>query len=356
MNRTVPAVAALAAASHASPALAAGSGGSGVVRLALFCGAGVLLLAGAVLIVIGLRGRPSGSALAAALTVATTTPIPVVAGAGPNPSRRRRQFGATRQDRPLTDPATWTVAESAVDACSAAGARPYALHIAARTITAHLVGAEPPQLPAPWRPTENGWTVDRDELDAHRPPRLDSPTHTYVALGSDDGAALLIDLAAAPGVIAVSGDRSAAGRLVRTFAARLTAIPHHRVLTAVHPAPDSPALDLPDLLELLGDRLDGSPGLPLWTFLVCADPGPAEAARLRTLIADNPNLRVIVLGEISGSRWTLRTDARGEVLAEGLGLTAATRRLPESLGEPVQPPVTGPAHNAPAPPSRSAWP
>jgi hypothetical protein len=336
----------------------------------------VVLLAGVMIIGRCFRRGPSGNAFAEALAAPTSSPIPVAVGDGPNPpwtegGRPERSLTAL-----LADPSAWRTVDAAVESVLAALAGPnspavwpYAALLTKETITVLLAGVPPlPEPSPPWRDADvtGQWTADRASLAADSPQITRRPggagvrpyAGTFVALGSRDGAAVLLDLARAPAIVTVTGDRVASRRLVRSMAAQLSAA-GHRVLFAADVIDDGRGgVGLPGtlsgLLDHIGDGASRAESGPqraagaLWrTFVVCGEPAPAEAERLRGLIAGDERLRVIVLGEMADWHWSLQVDAAGVVIGGGLALAAATRSLPDrpanrAVGPAEPPPPAGP--------------
>jgi hypothetical protein len=107
--------------------------------------------------------------------------------------------------------------------------------------------------------------------------------------------------------------------------------------------------------DLTGQEASGpvEPAGP-WTFLASALPGPAEVIRLRARAADTPRVRVLVLGSVTGSRWSLVADASGGVTADGLDLAAFG--LPALHRGPERTSIQAPSRASPALPSGAQGP
>ena len=249
-----------------------------------------------------------------------TVPLAGAPGAGPPPGKARKL------DKALADPQTWNTLDTAVQWAGDGPAWPYAVILGPETVTVRLAGrrrlAEPPK---PWTRTDGGWTVGREALGKAALPEQRARAYSsaaYAALGSRGQDIAFLDLGLVPGVLTVEGDRKAATDLVNSLMTQMIAGGAHRVRT--------------DLNELLEDRAAGD-GTAL-TFLVCADPDGETAVRLHKAASLWPWLRVVVLGETQGSRWSLTVDADGVVRAPALGLSAVCSGLPQSI--PPRPAAT----------------
>jgi hypothetical protein len=240
----------------------------------------------------------------------------------------------------LSDRSTWAVVDNTARAISSVtnAAWPYAMVIRPQTVLALLAGPTLPWPPAPWQRADRGWLIDRSLLAAAGDGQV-RPSDTFVGLGSCDGGALLVDLACAPEVISITGDQDAARDLMRTLVTQLQTAPGNRVLMTA---------GAPSCVPGQGaNRPDETPGP--WTFLASALPGPSEVIRLRALAADSPRMRVLVLGGVTGSRWSLVADASGWVTADGLDLAAFG--LPPPHRGPERTSIQGPIRASPALPS-----
>jgi hypothetical protein len=265
----------------------------------------------------------------------------------PGPSGR---FGQREQRvaQALSDRSAWAAVDDTATAVSAVAnaAWPYAMLVRPQTVTALLAGPTLPWPPAPWQNADRGWLIDRSLLAAAGDDGSARPSDTFVALGSCHGGALLVNLACAPAVISITGDQDAARDLMRSLVAQLQIVPRNRVLVAAGPlfgvpaAPPNRLPDRPSQEASTGDEPAGS-----WTFFACALPTPADVIRLRARAADAGRTRVLVLGSVVGSRWSLLADANGEVTADGLGLAAwstpVLRRISERTYASMQ--VSSPA-------------
>ena len=237
-----------------------------------------------------------------------------------------RRFGQREQwvVQALSDRSAWAAVDDTAAAVSAVanGAWPYAMLVRPQTVTALLAGPTPPWPPAPWQSADRGWLIDRSLLAAAGDDSSARASDTFVALGSCDGGALLVDLACAPAVISITGDPDAARDLMWSLVAQLQFVPRNRVVAAgpSRGALAAPANRLPGREASTGDEAAGS-----WSFLVCTLPTPADVIQLRARAADAGRMLVLAYGSVVGSRWSLLADANGEVTADGLGLAAWSR-------------------------------
>jgi hypothetical protein len=262
----------------------------------------------------------------------------------------------------LSDRSTWAAVDETARGISSVtnAAWPYAMVVRPQTVLALLAGPTLPWPPAPWQRADRGWLIDRSLLAAAGDGQA-RPSDTFVGLGSCDGGALLVDLACAPTVISITGDQDAARDLMRSLVTQLQAGSGTRVLMTAGPpsAGSGPPLHWPSDLTGQEASRPGEPTRP-WTFLVSALPGPADVVRLRARAADAGRMRVLVLGSVTGSRWSLVADASGGVTVDGLDLAAsglpATHRGPIQVPSRVSPALPsgapGPQHARPQPPPR----
>jgi hypothetical protein len=259
--------------------------------------------------------------------------------------------------RALSDRSTWAAVDDTARAISSVtdAAWAYAMVIRPQTVLALLAGPTLPWPPAPWQRADRGWLIDRSLL-ASASDGQTRPSDTFVGLGSCDGGALLVDLACAPAVISITGDQDAARDLMRSLVTQLQAVPGNRVLMTAGPLSgvSGATLDWPsDLTGQVASRPDEPAGQ--WTFLASALPSPADVIRLRARAADADRMRVLVLGSVTGSRWSLVADASGGVTADGLDLAAFG--LPAQHRRPIQvPPRASPALPSGAPGPQHARP
>jgi len=262
------------------------------------------------------RGAVGGSAPSGA----ADPPFPRTAVLTGPPGAPAAPGRARRLDKPLAEASTWTVVDLAVQWAGTGRAWPYAVLLGPRTVTLRLAGRNSAGPPPPWQAVNGGWTAEREALAAAELPERRSRAFSsaaYAALGSCGADIVLVDLALAPGVLTVDGDRRAATELVDSMMAQVAAVEAHRMIVAE---------DLPRQLEEIEREKIAPP-----TFLVCTDPYEATAHRLHEAAAGRPWLRVVVLGETRGPRWSMSVDADGVVSSAALGLTAASSGLPRRI-------------------------
>lgn len=264
-----------------------------------------------------------------------TAALPGWPGVGPAPGRARRL------DKALAEPETWELVDAAVQWTGDGPAWPYAVILGPETVTVRLAGhaATRQSPPEPWHAVDGGWQAARDELAQAELPERRARAYTsggYVALGSRGTEIVFVDLALAPGVLTVDGDQRAATELVSSLMAQIGAAGVHSVGS--------------DLSEFV----DGEPprDTDALTFVVCSDPDAESAARIHRAARSRPWLRVLVLGDTQGSRWSLEVDADGVVSAPALGLSAASSGLPQSI--PRRPSPSPAAAALPDPESTSS--
>jgi hypothetical protein len=229
------------------------------------------------------------------------------------------------------------------------------------------------EAPEPWEAVDDGrsWRLERanamimgsfhgnsvETADDHG--SVVAPYPGLVSLGRDDnGRDVLIDLEAAGGPIAVTGDPVAAYEVVTAMAAELATnrwSDHLRVtgvglpveLTAVHESryryADELVGVLPDLMsrhadEIGGDVLTGRvnaayAGAWMPEYLALGSvPDDETASALQTLTggARRSPLGVLCAGELPGARWRFEVDAAGNLAVSVLGLNVAANRLSQA--------------------------
>ncbi|RBM20456.1 hypothetical protein [Streptomyces sp. PT12] len=253
----------------------------------------------------------------------------------------------------LRAPATWRDAERAVaaarEAAGPGGPRPYAVLVAARTVTVLLTG---PRIQAPerepwWIAEGEGpdhWSADRADLPPVVPvPDLALPV--LVAVGEVEGQCAFLDLAAGPPMVCVEGERRSGVALHQSVAAQLDArLPEGMVVVAegVHRAFDGLPIRA---AHRAADQLRPRAGLA--PVLVCAELPSPLPPELTAPPGEFPELRLLLLGEGRGYARTLLTDRSGQVsvvgtplITEGNALSRALARVLPSI-PPVLPPGPG---------------
>jgi hypothetical protein len=243
---------------------------------------------------------------------ARTAALPGRPAVGPAPGRARRL------DKALADPETWELVDAAVQWAGDGPAWPYAVILSPETVTVRLAGRAVPQPPEPWHAVDGGWQAACDDLAEAEVPEHRARAYTsgaYVALGSRGAEIVFVDLGLVPGVLTVEGDRRMTADLVSSLMAQIGAAGVHRV--------DA------DLSEVVDEGVSQDTGS--LTFVVCSDPDAETAARLHQAVRSRPWLRVVVLGDTRGTRWSMEVDTDGVVSAAALGLSAACTTLPQSI-------------------------
>ncbi|WP_432954129.1 hypothetical protein [Micromonospora haikouensis] len=154
-----------------------------------------------------------------------------------------------------------------------------------------------------------------------------------IAVGVRARDLVLLDFARCPGIVSVHGAPTPVGRLVSALVAQLAALTDgqgvQRLIVAAEPGDalgtaGVDCLPLPTALAALSQRAAAPAGR---TVLVCRRPDPPTAAQLAALVADDPGLLVLVAGYLPGSRWRLRVDLAGRVVAPELLLDADSTPL-----------------------------
>ena len=279
-------------------------------------------------------------------SAARTAALPGSPGLGPAPGRARKL------DKALADSETWELVDAAVQCAGDGPAWPYAVILGPQTVTVRLAArAVPPSSrqqpapPEPWHAVDGGWEISRDSLAQAEVPERRARAYAsggYAALGSRGAEIVFIDLAMAPGVLTVDGDRRAAADLVSSLIAQVDAAGVHRT------GADLADLAVLDPSEAVAENVSEDAD-PL-TFVVCTDPDIETAAQLHQAVRRRPWLRVIVLGDTRGSRWSLTVDADAVVSAAAMGLSAACSGLPRSIPRRPSPsPAAAAAQPAPDP-------
>jgi hypothetical protein len=251
-----------------------------------------------------------------------TAALPGRPSVGPAPGRPRKLA------EPLADPATWHAVDAAERWAGSGSTWPYAVLLGPGTATVRLTGPVP------------AVTVERAALAAANPvAQPGRAPSAYACLGSNGADLVFLDLALIPGVLTVEGDTTAANMLINGLTAQLVAAGAHRVASIEQ---------WPQALDELEDE-----GAGKLAFLIWPHPDAETAARLHRAADLRPWLRIIVIGDTSGSRWPLTITADGVVTSLALGLSAATTGLPQQL-EPrtvlpeAMPAVPPPTASAPA--------
>ncbi|TSB28905.1 hypothetical protein FNJ62_09580 [Streptomyces benahoarensis] len=326
------------------------------------------LLAAGLLAALGRRRRAAlwDAAARAVRPVRHRMPVPegpatdahdaLLAGADPEAVRDldRALRGLTR---------TLTAAGRTLPAVYAAWLTPDALHLQLAD------EAGPP--PEPWEPGQDQmfWRLERAAV-----PRLSQDEETaapypgLVSLGTLDGARLLLNLEAVPGLVTLTGAPAARTAVLSSLAAELATNgwSDRMTVTLVGFGAGLPALaptrlrHLPDTAALLesleaetGHRrralaaaghdsvLTGRTGRARHAqsaphlVLLAAEPSPDEARRLAALAADSGRLGIGYLlatatADVPGATWQLEITPEGRLIAPLLGLDLAAQQLPDA--------------------------
>ena len=230
-------------------------------------------------------------------------------------------------------------------------------------VTLSLVGTagEPP---APWTTVGEGrgWTVKAADVPAEAPD-VAAPYPALVGLATTDGVDVLVDLEAAPGLLALEGDldvaREVAASLVVELATNLwsdgvlvTAVGFADDLTPADPDAVSTADTLDQVLSSLeaehkagqqalralgvdgvlsGRLARGADRRRPRVVVLSGPPTPQEADRLQALVSGGRTpLAVVAVGSTPAARWRFAVDTAGTIDLGVLGVRATARRLPRA--------------------------
>jgi len=275
--------------------------------------------------------------------------------------------------RGLEDPERAAFLDAALRHLAAAaqrgGGRPpevVAARLGEHELHLHLADAGAGQPPAPWRATSATlWSLSRADLDATAPGAAGTPA-PYPALadvaraGEDD---LLVDLEAAPGLVALAGDAAVAKALALSVAAELALNPWsdgvdvhlvgfaspHADLAPAH-LHDAATLDgvLAELEEQAAahERLARALGVegtvsgrsaraPLRerprVVVLSGPPSAPDAQRLDRLVAAGRTpFAVVVVGDVATARWRFTCTSDGGVDLGPLGVRGTAVQLDEA--------------------------
>ncbi|NJP81474.1 hypothetical protein HCK01_29965, partial [Streptomyces sp. AA8] len=231
--------------------------------------------------------------------------------------------------------------------------------------------------PAPWREGTGTavWSVPRSETRLPEDADEDTaaPYPGLVSLGTVDGARLLLNLEAVPGIVSLTGAAADRADVLASVAAELatngwsdrltlTLVGFDQDLRALAPARIRVLDDVDALVEAMrvetrqrraalstaghDSVLTGRAGRARHTqwaphlVIVAAEPGEAEAAALAELAAGSDRLGIGYLVGIGGSglqgaSWELEITPAGRLLAPLLGLELDAQKLPQSQVEAV---------------------
>jgi hypothetical protein len=210
----------------------------------------------------------------------------------------------------------WTV-DRAVRALATACAREsrvvpavVALTLAPAYVSLHLTSPDA-SAPADWSVTDDGrtWWIDLGQVpSAPIDHGIAEPFPRLVSLGVTEAGRVLLNLAAADGVISVEGDAARAYGLVQTWASRLATSPWSGSVQVIQVgfASDESLVSLSDAADALNDP-DGG-------VLVLAEPPQNRDLEYITWLAGERHRgwSIVVLGA-EEARWRLTVDASGTV-------------------------------------------
>ncbi|MDX6356300.1 MAG: hypothetical protein QOF98_3203, partial [Streptomyces sp.] len=231
------------------------------------------------------------------------------------------------------------------------------------------------QPPAPWQlgQDQTFWRLERAELAADADVSAAAPYPGLVALGTLDGARLLLNLEAVPGIVSLSGPRADREAVLASVASELatngwsdrmtvTLVGFAEDLTALAPARVRHLADVPEAIETMSAEtaqragalrnagqdsvLTGRTGRAQHTqwapqlVLLAAEPTDEEAERLAELAADAGRLGIGYLvassrTDLPGAAWELEVTAAGRLLAPLLGLDLEAQVLPAAQYQAV---------------------
>lgn len=231
------------------------------------------------------------------------------------------------------------------------------------------------QPPAPWQlgQDQTFWRLERAELAEDADVSAAAPYPGLVALGTLDGARLLLNLEAVPGIVSLSGARADRDAVLASVAAELatngwsdrmtvTLVGFAEDLTALAPARIRHLADVPEVIEVMSAEtaqragalrnaaqdsvLTGRTGRAQHTqwaphlVLLAAEPTEEEAESLAELAADAGRLGIGYLvassrTDLPGAAWELEVTAAGRLLAPLLGLDLEAQVLPAAQYQAV---------------------
>jgi hypothetical protein len=232
--------------------------------------------------------------------------------------------------------------------------------------------------PAPWRAGQDEmfWRLERAEPAEDVDASVAAPYPGLVVLGTLDGARLLLNLEAVPGIVSLRGADPDREAVLASVAAELatngwsdgmavTVVGFARDLTALAPARVRHIGTVAEAVETMTAEtarrsaalrtagqdsvLTGRTGrtgrdrCTRWAphlVLVAAEPTRAEAGRLTELAADAGRLGIGYLvgagrGDLPGAAWELEVTPSGRLLAPLLGIDMAAQLLPRAQYEAV---------------------
>jgi DNA-binding SARP family transcriptional activator len=231
------------------------------------------------------------------------------------------------------------------------------------------------QPPAPWQlgQDQTFWQLNRTDLAEGDDVSAAAPYPGLVALGTLEGARLLLNLEAVPGIVSLAGAKTDREAVLASVAAELatngwsdrmtvTLVGFAGDLTALAPARVRHLADVPEVIEDMSAEtaqragalrnagqdsvLTGRTGRAQHTqwaphlVLIAADPTEEETERLAELAADAGRLGIGYLvassrTDLPGAAWELEITSAGRLLAPLLGLDLEAQLLPAAQYEAV---------------------
>ncbi|MEE4545435.1 BTAD domain-containing putative transcriptional regulator [Streptomyces sp. V4-01] len=231
------------------------------------------------------------------------------------------------------------------------------------------------QPPTPWQlgQDQTFWQLNRSDLAEDADVSAAAPYPGLVALGTLDGARLLLNLEAVPGIVSLAGAKADREAVLASVAAELatngwsdrmtvTLVGFAEDLTALAPARIRHIADVPEVIEIMTAEtaqragalrgsgqdsvLTGRTGRAQHTqwaphlVLLAAEPTASEAERLAELAADAGRLGIGYLvassrADLPGAAWELEVTSAGRLLAPLLGLDLEAQVLPAAQYQAV---------------------
>ncbi|PPK98774.1 hypothetical protein CLV92_101475 [Kineococcus xinjiangensis] len=216
--------------------------------------------------------------------------------------------------------------------------RPVAAHLGDDELSLHLAAAPRFALPAPWRTPGTGtgrtWNVHRDDLMTPAGAAAGLPGSLLVAVATaETGETVLVDLAAAGGLVAVGGDLDLAREAVVALALGLAASPWCADVAVVLAGfAGEPAALAAALAEPSADRVRSV------TSLDEVLAGTAAAGRRQVVLMSAPptheqlavaaagDLVLVCVGDAPGARWRFAVDHDGSIDLGVLGIRGTALR------------------------------
>jgi hypothetical protein len=197
--------------------------------------------------------------------------------------------------------------------------------------------------PAPWMAVGDGqvWRLPLAAAPGLGPgpaAGADAPYPGLVSIGTDANGRVLVDLASAPGLIAVTGAPQRVRALLAAMTVELvtsrwsgaigiTLVGFGADLTALAPGRVTAAGTLTEALPALAARAE--PVVEAPPFLISAvPPSAAEREQLLAHAGDAAAAGYVVAGDVAGAAWTWEVTAQGRLRAGPLGLDVQAQLLP----------------------------